>query len=271
MQDEIGGVLEGSTVGECRSLLETDSASLNYKFHVQVWYGLNIDKRLKMFDDGVVALGLDIIRKNSPNHASAIKEARKMITKIVVVYDVEDDKEYIPTKKLVELGGIPLISAEFQKRRAEKGDTTDLLYAVSWCAASSSAIVPIVQSEAVHKYAISVLNDGPTHEEFDHALSLIRNLAAGDTVKAKLRNDGALNAVLPFVNDIKSDDENKFKHGYRASSVVARLVGKDEQGEAGFKILHGNPVLISKMLDTLNKALDAGPKGTVMKMLSKFL
>ena len=266
-----GGELEDSTVEECRALLDADSPILDEKF--KVWYGINIDSRLAVLENGIVELAFDIIRKNSLNHPLAIKEAWRMLSEIVIVFDVEDDQEYIPIERLVGMGLIPMMALEFDRRRREnKNEGLEMLHALSWCASRECAIEPIMQADVVHKYAISVVKIGPPHEAYDTSMSLIRSLAASSSaqIKSKLRADGALDAILPFVDNLKhSNNDEKIKQGYRAASIVARLAGNDEAG-IGPKILHGNPLVITKSVEILDRALDAGPKSSVINMRGKF-
>ena len=259
------GSLGDSSLEECRSLLDSDSPLLNDKF--QVWYGIDADSRLRLFDDGIIDLALDIVRKNSPNHSRAIREVWQMFTEILVIHNVDDEQEYVPIAKFVDKGGIPLMAAEFESRRVKTGDT-QMLLTFAWCATNDYATPHILQAEVIHKYAISVIKQGITHGDFDTAMSFIRTASACSSTRTKLRADGALDAVLPYIDDLKSTLDLALRRGFRAASIVARLAGNDEQG-IGPQILRGNPVLITKTVEFLNRVLDAGPQGTVINMSSK--
>lgn len=255
----------GVDVNACRSLLTADDVDgLLDAFNPQ-YYGLKVDQKLKVVSSGLMALALDIVRRDSPELKMVIADVWKMFVAILPIHDVDDENELKPIEAFADLGGIELAAKEFQTRPT----SDDLLLMFAWCATNDKATAHIVKAE-VHKYGIDLINKGPKEDSgrFDTAMSFIRAASACPSTRTKLREDGALDAVIPYLDGLKRPDEDQLslRRGFRAASVVARLAGNDEQGPM-VQLLRGNPILITRTVEVLDKVLDAGPKGTVWNML----
>jgi len=259
-------------VQKCRQLLEADDEALSQEFDPRSVYNIgsdnNIERKLNMVKDGVLQLCIDIVRKSSDKHRYLRKDIWNMISELVVPNNVDDEKEAIPIKEFVKLGGVELAADEFKRRFHSSGDKSMLL-TFAWLATVDEATPPIVEC-GIHKYAIEIISKSRQEnpDTFDTALAFIRTASGCYSVRQKLRDDGALKAAISLLDNLNRPeaDQLALRTGFRAGSVVARLAGNDEQGE-GVQVLRGNPLLIRRTTEILDKVLDAGPGGTVLNMM----
>ena len=258
------------SVARCRQLLEEDSEALNEAFLPE--YDQTLSTRLGLFENGTAQLALEIIKKDSPKHTSVIKDAWTMFCDILIIRDVDDERENLPIDKFAELGGFACLAKEFERRLEAKANVGNMLVMLAWCA-TDVHVTPAILATGIHKRCIDYVKQGEelAGNKFDTSMSFIRAASACHSTREKLRSDGALDAVIPFLEDLKKDDEDdlSLRRGFRAASVVARLAGNDETG-IGPQILRGNPVLIKKTIEILDRVLDAGAKDSVIGMRSKY-
>ena len=117
-----------------------------------------------------------------------------------------------------------------------------------------------------HKIGIELVKQG---KELNNALSFLRSCSSNTENRVKLRADGLLGAVIPYLKCLEEKkNEDDIRNGFRTASIIARLAGNDELGE-GVTLLRGNPIVIEEITKILNLVLDAGSTGSVYGMVSK--
>ena len=224
------------------------------------------DERIAMFDNGISELFFDIIKQFShkPGYEMAVSQAWAIFSAILVPQNIDDERDYIPIEKFTAANGFQYIAENFQMLR----DKHSVLLTLAWSATNDIA-TPAIISFGLHKVAIAEIKKGKASPDFDTCMSFLRTLTANPSTRNQLRADGALDAVLPSLDDLKAEkDDLALRRGFRAASIVARLAGNDEQG-IGPQILRGNPVLIDKTLQIFDRVLDAGAGNDVINMVSK--
>jgi len=193
-----------------------------------------------------------------------------MFKEMIPMYNVDDEREERLVNEFVELGGLELIAKEYERSKdSDLKDADSLMLTLGWLANEQNT--PRILGHGIHKAAIEIIRKGPENnnaDQFDAAMSMLRAASAYVPTRGQLREDGALSAVLPYIDLLKSDEAegDALRYGFRAASVVARLAGNDEQGGIGVQIFRDHPVMISKMLAVFSRVLDAGPKKSVLRM-----
>ena len=223
----------------------------------------SLQNRREVQESGAIDFCVEYVKANSSS-PFALNFAWDMINKFIIIDDVDDPEEYGPdstASHVANLGIIEVIAECLQQADCNVEVMFDI---VSWMA-QEQPLIPKFVSLGVHKMAISILKSNDENL-IDSSLAVIRAFSAleGPTRKI-IREDGGLDAVLPFIGLLGSENELELRRGFRSGSIVARLAGNDETG-VGVQILRGNPILISKTVEILDRVYDAGPTGTVINM-----
>ena len=221
---------------------------------------ISLKNRRDMENFGVIKLAIATLKRDDiSTHIRFL--CWSWILNYVIIDDLDDENEYglnAPMNLFLRAGGNDLLSQDFE---VFKTLWSKLFAVTSWCSQDLSNIPEFIRRE-FHKYALVSIN--ARDENLDFAISIIRAFSAleGPT-RLILRKDGALEAVLPFLDCLQSNTDAELRRGFRTGSIVARLAGNDETG-IGPQIIRGNPILVSKTVEILNKVLDAGPTGRVL-------
>jgi hypothetical protein len=164
-------------------------------------------------------------------------------------------------KIFAEKGGVELAAKELAREPA-RYMVSRVLLTIAWVG-TNEEVAPRVVASGIHKTCIKLITTRTG--DFDTAMSLVRTLTAAPACRAQLRVDGLLDAVIPYLDGLKSVSESELRGGFRAGSIIARLAGNDETG-VGPQLLRNNPLLIIKTVDIFDHVLDAGAGGSYMNM-----
>ncbi|KAH9251147.1 hypothetical protein BASA81_011046 [Batrachochytrium salamandrivorans] len=224
--------------------------------------GPSFEERKAMESNGLVACLAQLLgrRATDPSIPKAVFTlCWRYLRDFVVIYDLDNANEYGPqstSQVCLELGVLEHCRDELVQNYS---DCEDVLYFIGWVV-QNPATIPRLVDLGCHVEMIQhvVARDGM----LEPSMAALRALTILEgPVRQRLREDGALDAAVPFLSELTSvhegEDEAKLRQGFRATSIVSRLAGNDEAG-IGPEVLRGNPLAVATLVLFLQRAIANG-------------
>lgn len=219
--------------------------------------------RLLAVEQGIIPCIVDVLRK-AKFYQYSNSWCWEILQDLVVTQNVDDEEEKKPIQAFANLGCIQLCEKELQ--RVESDQIEPVLLILGWIC-TNDAVSPLVVDLKVHLPVIQRFKENPSDPMLmNYGLSFLRTCCGNPVNREKLREDGLLEIVIPYLKLLNNQhSEVDLRNGFRAGSICARLAGNDESGK-GVELLRGNPVLIRETTKVLDMVIDSGSSGIVLGM-----
>ena len=219
-----------------------------------------LPNRMAFVEVGGLDICVDVLRNFATSSSNTNDYVWAMTETCLIIDDLEDPAELQPILHFQKLGGPLYLADGLKTAESQSQSMTRIFNCASWCCQVVETI-PAMVDTGCPSLAIRIIQDA-NHTNVDIAMSFLRSMTVleGPT-RTQIRDAGGLNCVLQYLSLFQYDDDQNLRRAFRAGSIVARLAGNDETG-IGPATLRGNPLLISKTVQILDRVLDAGPKGS---------
>lgn len=212
--------------------------------------------------NGLVACLAQLLGRRRADPAipkSVFTQCWRYLRDFVVIQDLDNANEYgaqSTSQVCLELGVLEHCRDELALNYS---DCEDVLYFIGWVVQNPATIPRLVDSGCHVEMIQHVVARDSMLEPSMAALRALSILEG--PVRQRLREDGALDAAVPFLSELTSvlegEDEAKLRQGFRATSIVSRLAGNDEAG-IGPEVLRGNPLAVATLVLFLQRAIANG-------------